>query len=128
MELGVVAIAFFGAVVLFLILICSFFGGMHMGMVIASGGARGVFGVKKGSSTVLSQTADPMEMGDDPLAEFVGKQFDPQQWSTSGPVRGGMTEDEALRAVDGQVQRFIDSAVFGRGARKGRTGDGDDDD
>lgn len=128
MELGVVAIAFFGAVILFLVLIGAFFLGLHIGLSLASGGARGLMGIKKGSSTVLGQTADPL-MGDDPLAAFVGKQFSPDQWAEEGgPVRGAMTEDEALKAVDSQVQRFIDSSIFGRGPRKGRTGDADDDD
>ena len=98
--------------------------GVAVGRMIENN-SRGIFGIKKGSIAVGAPGPD----GDDPLKDFVGQQFMPPEWKVAGPQakQGHHDPEAALREIDGHVQRFIDSTVFGRGPVRGRTGDEDDD-
>ena len=128
-QLTVIWIGFALAMALFVVVAAAFLGGLHLGMSIGSGGVRGIFGIKKGRSF---QAADPDQP--DPLKAFVGQQFmngwsEEDSVSPPGPSvkQGAMSHDEALKMVDRQVNRFIDSTVFGAGPRRARSA-GDDDD
>jgi hypothetical protein len=127
-QITVIWVGFALAMAMFVVVAAAFFGGLHMGIGIGSGGVRGIFGVKKGGSFQASDPDQP-----DPMKAFVGQQF--TGWSQEDSVvppgpnvkQGAMSHDEALKMVDRQVNRFIDSTVFGAGPRRARSA-GDDDD
>lgn len=126
-QVTVILIGFALAMTCFVVVAAAFFGGLHMGIGIGSGGVRGIFGVKKGGSF---QAADPDSP--DPMKAFVGQQFtgwNQEDGAAPGPgvKQGAMSHDDALKMVDRQVNRFIDSTVFGAGPRRARSA-GDDDD
>lgn len=131
MDASVITWAVMLSVLLFVALVASFFGGMALGMRVGSGGTRGILGVIRGAS---SQAADPeygYSVKEDSLHASLRKAFG-----------GGWTEDEsvpanqrvaadqyddAMKMADQQVQRFLDSAVTGRGPRRARSGEAEDD-
>lgn len=115
----------FFVVFMMLVILGVIFGlGVAIGRMMENS-SRGVFGVKKGSIGVGAPGPD----SEDPLGEFVGQQFMPDEWRTAGPQAKQGTHDpeEALKEVDRHVQRFIDNTVFGRGPVRGRTGGEEDD-
>lgn len=109
---------------LFAVVVCSFFFGLHVGMVTGTGGSRGLFGPKGGRSYQLPEPQEDFSFG------LLGSppRGGASQAQAGGPGSRIMKADEAQLTVDEQVQRFIDSTVFGRGPARARdSGEGDDD-
>ena len=127
METVSVGVIFQVFVIVFMLFIVE---GLIFGLGVAVGRmyenkSRGLFGVKKGKISVGQPAPDEQ----DPMAAFVGKQFLPPEWNAVGPEvkQGAESYEDAVRQVDRQVQRFIDSTVFGRGPVRARMEGGDDD-
>lgn len=120
------------SVMLFAILVASFFGGVALGMRVGSGGTRGLLGMVKGTSV---QAADPeynYPADDDGLKARLAKAFGGGWMADDEPVPANQRVaadqyDDAMKMADRQVQRFLDSTVTGRGPRRARSGEAEDD-
>lgn len=132
MDASVVMWAVMLSVLLFGVLVASFFGGVVLGMRVGSGGTRSLFGVIRGSSV---QAADP-EYGypdtEDSIKASLKKAFG-GGWMEDEPAMPANQRvaadqyDDAMKMADRQVQRFLDSTVTGRGPRRARSGEAEDD-
>ena len=123
------------SLVLFVALATSFLGGMTIGMRIGSGGTRSLFGAVKGASF---QAPDPEwgypdeSGGSESVQDMMRRTFG-AGWSEQpadvpqGTKQAAQEYDTAMKAVDGQVKRFLDSTVFGTGPRRARSGEAEDD-
>ena len=133
MDLSMVIWAVVLSMLVFAVLVASFFGGMALGMRIGSGGTRGILGVVKGRA---AQAEDPEFGAEDSTYAALQKAFG-NGWAEEG---GGVEPpgaknqrvaaqeyDDALKMADRQVQRFLDSTVFGAGPKRARSGEADDD-
>ena len=127
-ELGAIFAAVGATAAVFLLLVGMFFLGMHLGMIIASGGTRGLGGIRKGKSFQAKDQGDGDDVPD-PMKDFVGRQFIGWDEEEGKPqvMQGSMTYDEALKNADRQVKRFMDSTVFGRGPQRARSATEEDD-
>ena len=119
---------FFGLVLVFFLILVAvcvvFWLGVITGRMMENG-SRGLFGVKKGK-IVLGEAGPEEETG---VEDYLNQQFKTPEWfkDRSKARQGHHDPEAAMREVDQHVQRFIDSAVFGRGPQRGRTGDEEDD-
>ncbi len=136
MDSSVVLWALALGLLLCFMLVGTFAGGMALGMRIGSGGTRGLLGVVKGDS---SQAADP-EYGfsgsEERIKDMLKRTFG-ADWTEEGETRievgqpelrrAAQEYDEAMAMADRQVKRFLDSTVAGRGPRRARSGEAEDD-
>lgn len=118
---------------LFAVLAACLLGGLAIGVRIGSNGTRGLLGPVRGRS---AQAPDPefqyqQDIGGTETVQDIMRRTLGGGWMEEPGEpklkKAAQDYDEALKMADTQVQRFLDSTVFGTGPRRARSEEADDD-